>query len=96
MISRGRKNGTTYKTPGSCHLIAVVTNESPNLWHKRLCHMSEKRMKVMHLKVKLQSLWLIEIDIYEDCIFGKHKRVCFQTSRRTSKKDRPELIHFHI
>ena len=49
-IARGRKSGTLYKTAGACHLIAVATNEGPNLWYQRLGHMSEKGMKVMHSK----------------------------------------------
>jgi len=30
-IAHGRKSGTLYKTTGACHLIAVATNENPNL-----------------------------------------------------------------
>ena len=76
-IARGRKSGTLYKTAGACHLIAVAKNENPNLWHKRLGHMSEKGMKVTHSKEKLPSLRSIEIDICEDCILGKQKSVRF-------------------
>lgn len=95
-IARGRKSGTLYKTAGACHLIAVATNENPNLWHKRLGHMSEKGMKVMHSKGKLPSLRSIEIDICEDCILGKQKRVSFQTSGRTPKKEKLELVHSDV
>ncbi|CAJ2645710.1 unnamed protein product [Trifolium pratense] len=63
-IACGKKSGTLYMTAGACHLIAVATNESPNLWHRRLGHMSEKGMKVMHSKGKLPSLQSIEIDMH--------------------------------
>ncbi|WVY99055.1 hypothetical protein V8G54_031206, partial [Vigna mungo] len=67
-IARGRKSGTLYKTEGACHLIAVAMNENPNLWHRRLGHMSEKGMRIMHSKGKLPSLQSIEFDMCEDCL----------------------------
>ena len=76
-IARGKKSGTLYKTTGACHLIAVATNENSNLWHQRLGHMSEKGMKIMHSNGKLPSLQSVEIDMCEDCILGKQKRVSF-------------------
>ncbi|WVZ05968.1 hypothetical protein V8G54_019314 [Vigna mungo] len=96
IIARGKKNGTLYKTAGACHLIAVAANENPNLWHQRLGHMSEKGMKIMHSKGKLPGLQSVEIDMCEDCILGKQKRVSFQTSRRTPKKENLELIHSNV
>ncbi|WVY97343.1 hypothetical protein V8G54_029494 [Vigna mungo] len=84
-IARGRKSGTLYKTEGACHLIAVAMNENPNLWHRRLGHMSEKGMRIMHSKGKLPSLRSIEFDMCEDCILGKQKR-----------KERLELFHSDV
>ncbi|XP_057426441.1 uncharacterized mitochondrial protein AtMg00300-like [Lotus japonicus] len=95
-IARGKRIGTLYKTGGACHLIAVASNENPNLWHQRLGHMSAKGMKVMHSKGKLPGLQSVEIDMCEDCIFGKQKRVSFQTSGRTPKKERLELVHSNV
>ncbi|WVZ02641.1 hypothetical protein V8G54_023447 [Vigna mungo] len=95
-IARGRKSGTLYKTEGACHLIAVAMNENPNLWHRRLGHMSEKGMRIMHSKGKLPSLRSIEFDMCEDCILGKHKRVSFQRSGRIPKKERLELVHSDV
>lgn len=62
-LVRGKKCGSLYKIAGACHLIAVAANESSNLWHQRLGHMSEKGMKVMHLNGKLPGLQSIEIDM---------------------------------
>ncbi|WVZ03358.1 hypothetical protein V8G54_024164 [Vigna mungo] len=95
-IARGRKSGTLYKTEGACHLIAVAMNENPNLWHRRLDHMSEKGMRIMHSKGKLPSLQSIEFDMCEDCILGKQKRVSFQRSGRIPKKERLELVHSDV
>ncbi|WVZ16676.1 hypothetical protein V8G54_009658 [Vigna mungo] len=79
-IARGRKSDTLYKTEGACHLIAVAMNENPNLWHRRLGHMSEKGMRIMHSKGKLPSLRSIEFDI----------------SGRIPKKERLELVHSYV
>ncbi|WVZ14797.1 hypothetical protein V8G54_012363 [Vigna mungo] len=83
-------------TEGACHLIAVAMNENPNLWHRRLGHMSEKGMRIMHSKGKLPSLRSIEFDMCEDCILGKQKRVSFQRSGRIPKKERLELVHSNV
>ena len=96
IIARGKKSGTLYKTAGACHLITVAANENPNLWHQRLGHMSEKGMKIMHSNGKLPGLQSVEIDMCEDCILGKQKRVSFQTSGRTPKKERLELVHSDV
>jgi hypothetical protein len=95
-IARGKKSGTLYKTAGECHLISVAASGNPNLWHQRLGHMSEKGMKVMHSKGKLPGLQSVEIDMCEDCIFGKQKRVSFQTNGRKPKKERLELVHSDV
>lgn len=58
--------------------------------------MSEKEIKTTHLEGKLSSFQLVEIDICKNSIFRKHKRFRFQTSGRTPKKERPELIHSNI
>jgi len=55
-VACGNKSGTLYMKDGACHLIAVAATENPNLWHQRLGHMSEKRMKIMHSKNKLPGL----------------------------------------
>nr|KYP40338.1 Retrovirus-related Pol polyprotein from transposon TNT 1-94 [Cajanus cajan] len=95
-IARGKKSGTLYKTTEACHLITVAANDNPNLWHQRLGHMSEKGMKIMHSKGKLPGLQSMEIEMCEDCIFGKQKRVSFQKGGRTPKKERLELVHSDV
>ena len=43
-------------------------------------------MKIMHSKGKLPFLQSLDIDMYEDCIHGKQKRVNFQTSGRNPEE----------
>ena len=97
IVARGKKSGTLYMTAEACCSITIAAgNETPNLWHQRLGHMSEKGMNIMHSKGKLPGLQSIEMDMCEDCILGKQKRVSFQTSYRIPKKERLELIHSDV
>lgn len=96
-IAHGKKSGTLYMTASACCSIAVaIGNENSNMWHQRLGHMSEKGMQLMHSKGKLPGLQSIDLDMCEDCILGKQKRVSFQTSGRTPKKERLELVHSDV
>ncbi|OAE25312.1 hypothetical protein AXG93_4620s1260 [Marchantia polymorpha subsp. ruderalis] len=59
VAAKGKKVGTLYLTShGSDTLVVLVLDrrESSNLWHNRLGHMSEKRMKVMQAIGKLPEL----------------------------------------
>ena len=96
-VARGKKSGTLYMTTDAhCSIAVAVGNETPKLWQQRLGHMSEKGMKIMHSKGKLPCLQSVEIDMCKDCILGKQRRVSFQTSGRTPKKEKLELVHFDV
>ena len=79
-----------------CSIAVAVGNETPKLWQQRLGHMSEKVMKILHSKGKLPCLQSVEIDMCKDCILGKQRRVSFQTSGRTPKKEKLELVHSDV
>lgn len=54
-------------------------------WHQRLKHMSEKRIKLLISKKQLSNLKDVDISLYEDCIYSKHKRVSFLKIERQLK-----------
>ena len=96
-IARGSMIGTLYMTTNACGSIAVAAStEDPNLWHQRLGHISEKGLKVMHKKGKLEGLQSTNIDLCESCIYGKQKRVSFNTGGRTPKQEKLELVHTDV
>ncbi|CAO2827530.1 unnamed protein product [Amaranthus hypochondriacus] len=96
-VAHGKKNGTLYLTAGACYSIAVATeNENSKLWHQRLGHMSEKGMKILHSIGKLPCLKFVNLDMCEECILGKQKRVSFQTYGRTPMKEKLELVHSDV
>ena len=97
IIAHGKKTDTLYKTTNACGSIAVVASKDDhNLWHQRLGHMSEKGLKSMHSKGKLQGLHSINIDLCECCIFGKQKRVSFKTNGKTPKQEKLKLVHTDV
>jgi hypothetical protein len=63
------------------------------LWHLRLGHMSEKRMKILLSKGKLPALKLVESNICEDCIRRKQKKVSFVKVGKALKPEKLDLVH---
>ncbi|TNV99076.1 hypothetical protein C5H24_12405, partial [Xylella fastidiosa] len=97
VTAKGKKVGTLYLTSHGSDTLAVVdSKESSNLWHYRLGHMSEKGMKVMQSNGKLPGLESVDIDMCEDCIFGKQKRVSFQKGSRPPRAQKLELVHTDV
>ena len=84
VLARGRKIGTLYMTSSPRDTIAVVeANTDASLWHRRLCHISGKGMKMLLSKEKLPELKSINLDMCESCILGKQKNVSFLKTGRT-------------
>ena len=94
ILARGRKIGTLYMTSSPRDTIAVVeANTDASLWHRRLCHISGKGMKMLLSKEKLPELKSINLDMCESCILGKQKNVSFLKTGRTLKAGKLELVH---
>ena len=70
--------------------VAVISNSlsnsnATNLLHMRLGHMSELGLAVLSKRGLLDGHSISKLDFCEHCVFGKHKRVKFNTSTHTSK-----------
>ena len=71
-MARGKKTGTLYMTSSPRDTIAVAEASTDTcLWHHRISHMSEKRMKMLLSKGKLPELKSFDFDMCESCILGK-------------------------
>ena len=56
VMAHKKKEGTLYMTSGFGASISVASTElNDRVWHQRLGHMSEKRMKVMPPRISCQS-----------------------------------------
>ena len=66
-MARGFKIGTLYtlrETTRKSNVVVVPNEEmSPNLWHKRLGHMSEKGLKILIIKNLIPGLKSYELDL---------------------------------
>ena len=94
VLARGKKTGTLYMTSSPRDTIAVANaSTDTSLWHRRLGHMSEKRMKILLSKGKLPELKSINFDMCESYILGKQKNVSFLKTGRTPKAEKLELVH---
>lgn len=56
-------------------------------WHCTLGHMSEKGMKLMASKGKLSGLKSVDVNLCEDCAFGKQKKVNFVKDGKAPKTE---------
>lgn len=57
VISKGEKDGTLYLCNNISNYINFLTSTGGDttLWHRRLGHMSEKRMHILHSRIFLLS-----------------------------------------
>ena len=69
---------------------------SPDLWHKRLGHMSEKGLKILLDKNLFPGLKSFELDLCEHCIYGRQRRVSFMRRGHERKSDLLELVHSDV
>ena len=72
----------------------IVVDSNTVLWHKRLGHMSEKGMKVIHSKKVLPGLKCVNMDFYESCVYGKQKRVSFVKNGKEKKDEKLDLVAY--
>ena len=77
-------------------VFVVDSNANSDLWHCRLGHMSEKRIRVLISKCKLPWLKSIGHKLYESYIFRKQKRVSFSKVDKELKEEELELIHTDV
>ena len=71
---------TLYKTQVKlCKDVVSATQEdsSPNLWHRRLAHMSEKGLQILAKKSLIPFAKGTSLNPYDFCLFGKQHRVSF-------------------
>ena len=76
--------------------VNIIENEASNeLWHKRLGHISEKRLQVLARK-KLLLVKGTSILPCTHCLFGKQSRVAFHRFASHRKLDILDLVHTDV
>ena len=60
-----------------------------------LGHMSEKGMQILHSSKLLPDMEVI-LDLCENCVYGKQKRVRFLRVGKQNKSEKLELVHTYV
>ncbi|WVZ15791.1 hypothetical protein V8G54_013357 [Vigna mungo] len=93
-----KKEGSLYSMQGKIYKgeTNVAQEESKELWHKRLGHISEKGLEIL-AKDHLQSIKGQPLELYEDCLAGKQRRVSFRRSESGRRNEHIlDLVHSDV
>ena len=74
----------------------VVADSDGELWHKRLCHMSERGMHILVEKDLLPKVKGIHLEKCVDCLVGKQNRVAFHSRPPMRRECALELVHTDV
>jgi hypothetical protein len=88
-------SGDTIISTTTVSSAAAVTSENcsdSKLWHTRLGHMSQLGLAELSKRGLLKGYTNNELKFCEHCVFGKHKRVKFNTSVHTTE-DILDYVH---
>ena len=64
-----------------------------SLWHRRLIHISEKRLNCLAKKNMLPGLKNADLEKCSHCMIGKLTKVFFKTHPPSRKSELLELVH---
>ena len=98
VAARGKVRSTLYRTVVKIcgdELNATEDGSSPNLWHKRLGHMSEKGLHILAKKALIPFAKGNSLNPCDYCLFGKHHRVSFSKSSKR-KSNILELVYSDV
>ena len=98
MIARGKICCTLHKTQVKlCKDVVSAAQEdsSPNLWHRRLAHMSEKWLQILAKKSLILFAKGTSLNPCNFCLFGKQHRVSFNIPS-TRKPNVLDLVYSDV
>ena len=74
----------------------MIANIADELWHKRLCHMSQKGMQMLAKKDLLLEMKKDHQGKCVNCLVGKQNRATFRSRPLMRKKMSLELVHMDV
>ena len=66
------------------------------LWHKRLCHMSEKEMQKVAVDDLIPEVKNVQLNKWTDCLVGKQNGTSFLSRPPMREKALRELVHTYV
>ena len=98
-IMQGRKLESIYVvSTESTYVDKARKNETADLWHARLGHMSYNKLKIMMEKSILKELSLLEVRegvVYAGCRYDKAHQLSYQESKFRAKEP-SEFMHSDV
>ncbi|KAJ4721959.1 Retrovirus-related Pol polyprotein from transposon TNT 1-94 [Melia azedarach] len=99
VIASGKKYSNLYLT--RVEIIedvvhAAESGDETELWHKRLCHMSEKGLTELAKKSVLPGVKKVHLKKCTHCLAGKQNRVSFKSHTPTRRPEVLDLIHSDV
>ena len=58
--------------------------------------MSEKGMQIFHSRNLLLGLKHVDLDLCENCVYGRHKRLVFLRVGKEKKREKIDLVHVDV
>ena len=97
VVARGEVCYTLYKTQGKIckNGLNVAADSLLSLWHKRLGHMSEKRLQILAKKNFIPFAKGTLLDPCDYCLLGKQHRFSF-SSKSTKNSEILELVYYDV
>ena len=72
------------------------TKIGATLWHHRPGHMSEKGLQILHSRKLLLDLKQVSLELCENYVYGKQKRVRFIKVGKHNKSEKLEVVHTNV
>jgi transposase InsO family protein len=98
-LAKGKKISSLYKTDARLvkgDAVVVENENSTELWHKRLGHMSEKGLQILAKEQLLPNNKGMSLTPCTHCLIGKQRRVSFQKSSSSRKENILDLVHTDV
>ena len=76
--------------------VNVATGDAGELWHKRLCHMSQKGMRRLADDNLIPEVKNVQLEKCTDCLAGKQNRTSFRDRPPMRWKELLELVHTDV
>ena len=83
-----------HNTDSYISISSIETNTT--LWHHRLVHISEKGMWILHSRKLLPYMKHVSLELCENYVYGKQKRVRFIIVGKQKKSEKLELVHIDV
>ncbi|GLT31041.1 hypothetical protein SLA2020_058080 [Shorea laevis] len=99
VVARESKSSNLYLMQDSISsgsINVVGKDESSELWHKRLSHLSAKGIDCLAKKEVLSRLKEAKLEKCIHCLVGKQKRVSFKNHPPSRRPDLLELVHSNV